>query len=67
MLYTSRRPVNLVFSEEFPTRAEAFERERQIKNGVALKKKHLFGRIGQNFLDLQKAHPSTGSGERPRF
>ena len=38
---TRRRPVVLVFSEEFPTRGEALERERQIKKWSRAKKEAL--------------------------
>jgi predicted GIY-YIG superfamily endonuclease len=40
--YTSRRrPVRLEFTEEFPTRIEASERERQIKGWLRKKKQAL--------------------------
>ncbi|TLY22376.1 MAG: GIY-YIG nuclease family protein, partial [Nitrospirae bacterium] len=38
---SSRRPVRLVFSQEFPAREEALERERQIKGWSRRKKKAL--------------------------
>lgn len=34
----TRRPVKLIFSEEFPTRAEAMQREHQIKKLPRAKK-----------------------------
>ena len=37
----SRRPVTLVFTEQFATRQEAFERERQIKGWSRAKKEAL--------------------------
>lgn len=36
-----RRPMTLVFSEEFPTRLEALERERQLKGWSRAKKEAL--------------------------
>ena len=40
--YTSkRRPVSLVFSEQFHSREEAFERERQVKGWSRAKKQAL--------------------------
>ena len=38
---SSRRPIALVFSEQFSSRQEAFERERQIKGWSRAKKKAL--------------------------
>ena len=37
-----RRPIRLMFSETFPTRIEALERERQIKDWSRAKKEALF-------------------------
>ena len=40
--YTStRRPVSPIWAQEFPTRHEAFERERQVKNWSRAKKEAL--------------------------
>ncbi len=40
--YTAKRlPVELIFTEEFPTREEAFLRERQLKKWSHAKKKAL--------------------------
>ena len=64
--YTSRRlPVKLVFCDEFPTRNDAFTRERQIKGWSRRKKQAL---IREDWATLVKysrgknAHPSTSSG-----
>ena len=59
----SRRPVTLVFSEEFPTREEALEHERQIKGWSRAKKEALIRSDWAEHSRLAKgAHPSTGSG-----
>ena len=43
----SRRPVELVFSDQFSTRLEAFHRERQIKGWSRARKESLIqGRLG---------------------
>ena len=64
--YTSRRlPIKLVFCGEFPTRDDAFTRERQIKGWSRRKKQAL---IKEDWTALIKysrgksAHPSTSSG-----
>lgn len=55
----SRRPVTLAFSEEFPTREEALERERQIKRWNRSKKEAL---IRSDWVELSRlakgVHPS---------
>ncbi len=51
-VYTrKRRPVALMWSEQFPTREQAFERERQIKGWSRAKKEAL---IKGNFTRLQE-------------
>ena len=40
----ARRPVQLVYSEELPTRADAMRREREIKRWPRAKKQALFRR-----------------------
>ena len=59
--YTSTRlPVELLFSEECPTREEALARERQIK-GWGRKKKQALMR--GDWAEVSRlARPSTGSG-----
>jgi len=65
--YTSnRRPVQLMFSQDFPTREEAFAAERQIKGWSRAKKEALI-RTDWNELrrlargrSRERAHPSTG-------
>ena len=60
--YTSnRRPVRLVFAEGFPTREDAFARERQIKGWSRDKKGALIGRDWGRLSRLSKPRGSTGS------
>ena len=60
--YTAkRRPVTLEFAEEFPTRIEALERERQIKGWSRKKKNALIWGDWDLLGDLSRAHGSTGS------
>ena len=69
--YTSkRRPVELVFSEDLPTRQEAFERERQVKGWSRAKKEALLEEDWERLVQLARSqaspdaggHPSTSSG-----
>jgi len=73
--YTAARlPVELVWSEAFPTRDEAFAAERRIKGWSRAKNRHSSWAIGQVFSNQlaiarnnsdniwRRAHPSTGSG-----
>lgn len=72
-----RRPVTLVFCDEFRTRQEAFERERQVKGLSRAKKEALIGGkyrrlevLSRNYTDFERLRqaqpvrngPSTGSG-----
>ncbi|MCH8224612.1 MAG: GIY-YIG nuclease family protein [Chloroflexi bacterium] len=60
--YTSRRmPVSLVFSEEFPTRYDALERERQIKGWSRRKKEALINKDWDALTALSKSRGSTSS------
>ncbi|MEE9247843.1 MAG: GIY-YIG nuclease family protein [Dehalococcoidia bacterium] len=59
----TRRPVHLVFSEEFPTRVDAIERERQIKRWSRHKKEAL---IKQDWDRLKQLARSRGSTSSPR-
>jgi len=61
--YASQRlPVRLVFSEEFQTRAEALERERQVKGWSRAKKEALIQGDWKEIKRLAKSvHGSTSS------
>ena len=53
--YTAElRPIELVFSEEFPTREEAFARERQIKNWSRAKKQALIDQDWERLSELAR-------------
>jgi predicted GIY-YIG superfamily endonuclease len=66
--YTStRRPVELVYSEDFPTRDEAFAAERRIKGWSRKKKEALIQGDWEGLRRLARGrsrepHPSTSSG-----
>lgn len=64
--YTSERlPVSLVWYDEFNSRDEAFERERQIKGWSRAKKEALIKGNWEELKQLSKSktnHPSTSSG-----
>jgi len=62
--YTARRrPVTLLYAEEFDTRDDAFQRERQVKGWSRAKKQALADRDCIRLQRLSKsAHPSTSSG-----
>ena len=47
----NRRPVNLVYAQEFPTRLEALESEQQIKGWGRAKKKAL---IDGNWMEISR-------------
>ena len=55
----SRRPVELVFAEEFKSRIDALERERQIKGWSRRKKEALIRGDWDALQRLSKARPST--------
>ncbi|MXW29303.1 MAG: GIY-YIG nuclease family protein [Chloroflexi bacterium] len=57
-----RRPVALVYSEEFPSRQDAFERERQIKGWSRAKKAALVEKDWERLKRLARYGPSTSSG-----
>ena len=60
--YTATRmPVSLEFSEEFPTRYEALERERQVKGWSRRKKEALIDRDWGLLRELSKSRGSTSS------
>ena len=64
----SRRPVTLLFSQEFATRDDAFAAERQVKGWNRKKKEALIRGDWDELRRLSRArkrkdaHPSTGSG-----
>ena len=64
-----RRPVRLVFVQDFPSRDDAFQRERQIKGWSRAKKEALICGDWGGLIKLAKARGSTGSpraeGQRP--
>ena len=55
----NRRPVELVFSEEFDSRMDALERERQIKGWSRRKKEALIRGDWDSLQRLSKSRPST--------
>ena len=57
----SRRPVRLVFTEEFASRYEALQRERQIKGWSRRKKEALITEDWDGLKRLSRARGSTGS------
>ena len=62
-----RRPVTLVWAQDFPTRLEALEVERRIKGWSRAKKEALIASDWQALRDLARnrqaePRPSTGSG-----
>lgn len=63
-----RRPVALVWSQEFGSRIEAQEAERQIKGWTRAKKEALIAGDWVGLSELSRSHrdtercPSTGSG-----
>ncbi len=57
----SRRPVRVVFMQEFPSREDAFLRERQIKGWSRRKKEALIRGGWECLRRLSRAHGSTGS------
>ena len=56
-----RRPVTHVFSEEFPKRIDALERERQIKGWSRRKKEALIAGDWEMIRRLSTTHGSTSS------
>ena len=50
----TRRPVTLVFTDQFPSRQEAFERERQIKGWSKAKKEALIGEDWGRLINLAR-------------
>jgi len=56
-----RRPVQLVFAEEFSSREEAFQCERRLKGWSRRKKEALIRRDWNGLIQASRAHGSTGS------
>ena len=62
-----RRPVTLVFTDEFPTRQETLEREQQIKGWSRAKKEALIAQDWESLKRLSKRYHSqrTRTTARP--
>ena len=58
---SSRRPVELVWSDVFRSRDEAWQRERQLMGWSRRKKEALFRGDWDGLQELSRAHGSTGS------
>ena len=56
-----RRPIKLLFAQDFPSRQEAFERERQVKGWSRKKKEALIQGDWDALRQAAKAHGSTSS------
>ena len=63
----SRRPVELVFSEQFSTRQEAFHRERQIKGWSRARKEALIKGGWDGLVELSNKSSGGGSFDRLRM
>ena len=66
---TSRLPVSLIFSQEYPTREEAIASERQIKGWSRKKKEAMIrgdwdevARLARSKTEGSEPRPSTSSG-----
>jgi tRNA/rRNA methyltransferase len=55
---SSKRPVQLMYTQEFPTRLEALEHERQVKRWSRVKKRALTRRDWEEISRLAKSKPS---------
>jgi predicted GIY-YIG superfamily endonuclease len=55
----TRRPVELVFAEEFPSREDALGCERQIKGWSRAKKEALIARDWARLVDLARTRAGT--------
>ncbi|MBF0328759.1 MAG: GIY-YIG nuclease family protein [Nitrospirae bacterium] len=56
-----KRPVNLMYIEEFGDVVEAISREKQIKGWSRRKKESLINGDFERLIELSKKRPSTGS------
>ena len=63
----SRRPVELVFSDQFSTRLEAFHRERQIKGWSRARKEALIKGDWDGLVELSNRGSGGGSFDRLRM
>ena len=63
----SRRPVELVFSDQFSTRLEAFHRERQIKGWSRARKGALIKGDWDGLVELSSRSSGGGSFDRLRM
>ena len=63
----SRLPVELVFSDQFSTRQEAFHRERQIKGWSRAKKEALIKGDWDGLVELSNRSSGQGSFDRLRM
>ena len=57
----ARRPVELVYLQEFASRDEAFQRERQVKGWSRSKKEALIAGDWTSLRELARTHGSTSS------
>ena len=57
-----RLPVELVYSQEFPSKHEAFLRERQVKGWSRAKKEALIRGDFEALVELSKSQSSSHSG-----
>jgi putative endonuclease len=58
----NKRPVNLVYSEEYTNVLESIAREKQIKGWSRKKKEALIAGNCEKLVELSRSHPSTSSG-----
>lgn len=61
----SRRPVEVVFTEESTDRADALERERQIKRWSRAKKDALIRRDWRALQELSRSRTRRKAGDQP--
>ena len=58
----NKRPVKLMYVEDFTDIVEAISREKQIKGWTRKKKEALIVKDFERLVGLSKSHPSTSSG-----
>ncbi len=58
----NKRPVKLLYTEEFSDVRDAIAREKQIKGWTRKKKEALISGKFDNLIVFSRSHPSTGSG-----
>ena len=59
-----KRPVYLVYTEEYQDVNDALNREKQIKKWSRAKKEALIAGDFERLITLAKSRPSTGSGRQ---